>query len=170
MCVGFALLTNSTSFDVFSDIGCQAGPPVVCSDQLASLKISRVACGFVVMTALKDRVTERIVIRDIYMSFVGEDTGFMLPVGEARAEGGRDRSIHKLESLEYKRIVGRGQLYSFGEGGVDDVDKEGGRKEGYSFIVEVQGGKEVEMAGEGVGASQEFPRDVDKFQVEVGEV
>jgi len=81
-----------------------------------------------VMTMLKDRVAEGIVIWDIYTSFVGEDAGFVLPVREARTKGRRDGSIHRFKGLEYKWIVGRGQLYLIKKGGVNDADKEGGRK------------------------------------------
>jgi len=41
------------------------------------------SCRFMVMTACEDGVTDGVVIRDVYAAFVGEDTGFVLPVGEA---------------------------------------------------------------------------------------
>ena len=46
------------------------------------------------------------------------------------------------------------------EGGVDEVDKEGWRKEGDSIICVRE---KVQAAGEGVGSSQEFSWDMDHF-------
>ena len=57
-----------------------------------------------------------------------------------------------------------------GEGGVDEIDKEGWWEEGDIGVVGIIRGEKVGSAGEGIGSSEEFTRDMDHFQVEVGEV
>ena len=57
-----------------------------------------------------------------------------------------------------------------GEGDVNNIDEERRGKESNSIVVAVRVGKEVGMAREGISAGEEFSRDVDHFQVEVGEV
>ena len=91
---------------------------------MVDFEISRVASSFMVITMLEDRVMEGVIIWDIYSSFVGENTSLVLPVGEMRVKGRRDGSVHRLEGLEYKWVVGRGRLYSIRKGRVDDVDEE----------------------------------------------
>ena len=68
--------------------------------------------GFVIVAPLEDGVAEGVVIRDVDSVFVSEDTGFMLPVGEAGAEVAGDRAIHGLEGLEYKGVGGGAGLDS----------------------------------------------------------
>jgi len=82
------------------------------------------SCRFMVMTAFEDGVTDGVVIRDVYAAFVGEDTGFVLPVGEARAKSEGNRAVHRLEGLEYEGVVRGGRLDSVSEGGVNYSDKE----------------------------------------------
>ena len=48
-----------------------------------------------------------------------------------------------------------------GEGGVDEIDKEGGRKEGDVSVVGIICGEEVGSAGEGVRSSKKFAGGVD---------
>ena len=48
-----------------------------------------------------------------------------------------------------------------GEGGVDEIDKEGGRKEGDIGVVGIIRGEEVGSAGEGVGSSKKFAGNMD---------
>jgi len=96
-----------------------------------------VSCGFVIVTACEDGVTDGVVIGDIYTAFVSEDSGFMLPVGEVGAEGEGDRTIHGLEGLEYEGVVGRGRLNAVGESRVNYSDKEQGWEQGDSLVVEV---------------------------------
>ena len=38
--------------------------------------------SFVVMASSEDSMTDGVVIRDIDAAFIGEDSGFMLPVGD----------------------------------------------------------------------------------------
>ena len=54
-----------------------------------------------------------------------------------------------------------------GEGSVDEVDEKGWWEEGDVGVVGILGGEEVGSVREGVGASEEFPRDVDHFEIEV---
>ena len=124
MCIGFVFLASSAAFYVFSDIGCEARPPKLSGDQLAGFKVPGVSCSFMVVTACEDGVTNGVIVGDVYAAFVSEDSGFMLPVREAGAEREGDRTIHRLESLEYERIVGRGRLDFVCKGGVDYSDEE----------------------------------------------
>jgi len=62
------------------------------------------------MASLEDIMAGGVVIRDIDSAFIGEDSGFMLPVGEVRSEGKGDGTVHRLEGLEYEGVVGRGGL------------------------------------------------------------
>jgi len=128
VCVGLVLLAGGTAFYVFSDIGREAGPPELGGDQLTGFKVPGVSRCFMVVTTCEDSVTNGIIIRDVYAALVSEDSRLVLPVREAGAEGERDRTIHRLEGLEYKGIIGRGGLNMIGEGSVDDMDEEGGRK------------------------------------------
>ena len=91
---------------------------------MSGFKIPGVSCGFVVMTACEDGVTDGVIVRDVDTALVGEDSGFMLPVGEAGAEGKGNGAVHRLEGLEYEGVVGGGGLDAVGEGCVNDSDKE----------------------------------------------
>ena len=55
-------------------------PPELSSDKLASLEITRVTGGLMVVTAGKDGVTERVLRGDIDMTFVHEDMVIIFPV------------------------------------------------------------------------------------------
>ena len=57
-----------------------------------------------------------------------------------------------------------------GEGGVNEIDEEGRRKESDVSVVGIVRGEEVGSAREGVRASKEFSGDMDHLQVEIGEV
>ena len=85
-------------------------------------------------------------------------------------EGKRDVIVHGLEGLENKGVARRGRLDTVGEGDVNDIDKEGWGKESNPIVIIIGVGKEVGSAREGIQAGEEFPRDMDHFQVEVGEV
>jgi len=106
VCIGFVLLAGGAAFYIFSDIGREARPPELSGDQLAGFKVPGVSCSFMVVTACEDGVMDGAIIRDVYVAFVSEDSSLMLPVREAGAESEGDRTIHRLESLEYERIVG----------------------------------------------------------------
>ena len=125
MSIGFVLLAGGAAFYVFSDIGCEARPPEFSGDQLAGFKVPGVSRSFVVVTACEDGMTDGVIIRNIYAAFVGEDTGFMLPVREAGTEGEGNGSVHRLEGLEYKGVIGGGGLDVVSEGGVDNANEEG---------------------------------------------
>jgi len=124
MCVRFVLLASGAAFDIFADIGSEARPPKFGGDKLSGFEVSGVSSGFVIVTSFKDGMADGVVIRDIDSSFVSEDSSFMLPVGEAGAEGEGNGTVHGLEGLEYKGVIGGGGLNAIREGGVDDVDKE----------------------------------------------
>jgi len=84
-----------------------------------------VSSSFVIMAAGEDGVADRVIVRDVYAAFVSKDSGFMLPVREAGAEGKGDGPVHRLEGLKYEGVVGGGGLDTVGEGGVDDSNEEG---------------------------------------------
>ena len=75
-----------------------------------------------------------------------------------------------MEGLEDERITCGRRLDTVGEGDVNNVDKERWGKESDSIIVVVRVGKEVWTMRQGVRTGEEFSRDVDHFQVEIGEV
>ena len=105
MGVRFVLLTNSTAFDVFSDVRGEAGPPKFGGDQLSGLKVPGMSGCFVVVAPSEDGMTDRIIVGNVYSAFVSEDSSLMLPVRETGSEGEGDRTVHRLEGLEYKRVV-----------------------------------------------------------------
>ena len=78
--------------------------------------------------------------------------------------------MHGLEGLENEGVTCGRRLDTVGEGGVNEIDKEGWRKEGDVGVVGVIRGEEVRSAGEGVGSSKKFAGNMDHLQVEVGEV
>ena len=84
--------------------------------------------SFMVVTACEDGVTDGVIVGDVYSAFVSKDTGFMLPVREAGTEGEGNGSVHGLEGLEYKGVIGGGGLDVVGEGSVDDANEEGRRE------------------------------------------
>ena len=72
--------------------------------------------GFVVMTALEDGVAKCFVIRDIHPTLVGENSSLGLPVREAGVEWEGNILVYGLESLEDKRVTGRGGFNAVGRG------------------------------------------------------
>ena len=123
-----------------------------------------------IVTSFKDGMADGVVVRDVDSALVSKDSGFMLPVGEVGAKSKGDGTVHGLESLEYKGVIGGGGLNVIREGGVDDADKEGWRKEGDSFIVKVGRGEEIGTTGECVGSCKEFSGDMNHFQIEICKV
>jgi len=123
MCVRFVLLASGTAFDVFVDIGSETRPPKLGSNWLMGFEVSGVSGSFMVVALCKDGMVDGVIIRDVDLALVGKDSSFMLPVGEAGVEGKGDGTIHRLEGLEYKGVIGRGGLNVIGEGGVDDANK-----------------------------------------------
>ena len=168
--ISLVLLAGRTALNVLADVGGKAGPPELCSDELSRFQVAGVSGTFVIMATLENRVTEGVVIGDIDVTLIGQDACVDLPIGEVGTEGKRDVVVHGLEGLENEGITCRGRLDTVGEGDVNNIDKEGWRKESNSIVVAVRVGKEVRMAREGIGAGEEFPWDMDHFQVEVGKV
>ena len=113
---------------------------------------------------------EGVIAGDIDAALIGQDACVDLPVGEAGTEGERDVLVHGLQGLENKGIACRGRLDAMGEGNVNNIDEERWGKESDSIIVVIRVGKEVGTIRQGVRTSEEFSRDVDHFQVEIGEV
>ena len=79
---------------------------------------------------------------------VGEDACLDLPVGKAGTEWERDIFVHGLKSLEDERVTGRGGFNAVRESYIDDVNKEGQRKESDPIIVAIGVGKKVGAVGE----------------------
>ena len=101
MSVGFVLLAFCTSFDITADKGSKAGPPEFGSNKLTGFKEARVSgSGFVIMTLFKNGTAEGVIGGDVNITLVvGEDSGFDLPVGKARAEGKGNVLMHRLKHL-----------------------------------------------------------------------
>ena len=168
--IRFVLLAGGAAFNVLADIRGEAGPPEFRCDKLAGFKVAGVTGTLVVVTLLENGMAEGIVVGDIDMSLVGQDACFDLPVGETGAEGERDVLIHGLEGAEDEGVARRGRLDTMREGNVDNVDEEGRGKESNPIVVIIRLGKEVRTTREGIRAGEEFPWDVDHFQVKVREV
>ena len=100
----------------------------------------------------------------------GQDTSVILPVGEMRAELGREFSRECMESIEDKGVGCEGSSKPFGEGGVNEVDKEGVRKEGDVLIVRVREGNMIWAARECIWGTKVFPWDVGKVKIKFREV
>ena len=108
----------------------------------------------VIMAALKNGAAERVISGDIDVAFVGEDACFNLPIGEARAEGKGNVLMHGLECLKDKGVARGCRFDTVGEGGIDEVNKEGRWKEGDVVIVGVIRGEKVRSVGEGIGTGE----------------
>ena len=123
-----------------------------------------------IVAAFKNGVAKGVISRDVDTAFVGKDAGFELPVREPRTEGERDVLMHGLKSLEDKGVTCGGRFNAMREGGVDQVNEEGRWEEGDIGVIRVIRGKEIRAAGEGVGASEKLPRDMDHFEVKVSKI
>ena len=170
MGISLVLLAGCTAFNVFVDVGGKARPPEFCRDELMGFQVARVSGTFVVMATLENSMMEGVVIWDIDTTLIGQDARVDLPIGEVGTEGKRDVVVHGLEGLKDEGVTCGGRLDTVGEGDVNNIDKEGWRKESNSIIVVVRVGREVGTAREGVRTGKEFSRDVDHFQVEVSKV
>ena len=58
MGVGLVLLAGCTAFDVFTNVGGEAGPPEFGCDELASFQVPGVAGGVVIMATLENGLAE----------------------------------------------------------------------------------------------------------------
>ena len=168
--IGLVLLAGGAAFNVFADVGGEAGPPEFQRDELSSFEVAGVTGAFVVVASLENGVAEGIVIGDIDTALIGQDARFDLPVGEAGTEGERNVIVHGLEGLEDEGIACRSRLDAMGEGDVNHVDEERRGKESNSIVVIIGLAEKVRTAREGVRAGEEFSWDVDHFQVKVHEV
>jgi len=167
MCVRFVLLASGAAFDIFADIGSEARPPKFGGDKLSGFEVSGMSGSFMIVASCKNGMADGVIIWDVDLAFVGKDSGFMLPVREAEAEGEGDGTVHGLEGLEYEGVIGGGGLNAIGEGGIDDANKKRGRKQGDPFVVKVGRGEEIRTAGECVWSCKEFSRDMNHFQIEI---
>ena len=163
VCVDLVLLAKSAAFDISADVGGEAGPPEFGRDQLTCFQEAGMTRGLVIVATLEDGATEEVVGGNVDTPFVHKDAGLDLPVGQARTEGKRNVLVHGLESLEDEGVAGGGGFNAVGEGSVNEVNEEGRREKGDVSVVGVIGGEEVGPAGEGIGASQEFARNMDHF-------
>ena len=78
--VSFVLLAGCTAFDIFMDVKGKAWPLELSCDELVSFQVSGVACSFVIVATLEDGVVKGFIIGDIYVTLVGRNTRFDLPV------------------------------------------------------------------------------------------
>ena len=170
MCVNLVLLAKGTAFDVSADEGGESGPPELSGNQLMCFQETGVSSQCVIMAVCKDGAAKGVICGNVDMSFVSEDTCFDLPICKSGPEGERDVFVHGLESLEDEGVTHRCRLNAVGEGGVNQVNKEGRREEGDVSVVGVVRGEEVGSAREGIGTSKKFTGNMDHFQVEVSKV
>ena len=105
MRICFVLLAGGAAFNVFVDIGGEAGPPEFCRNELASFKVAGMTGALVVVTSLENGAAEGIIVGDIDTPLVGQDACLDLPVGEAGMEGERDVLVHGLEGLEDEGVA-----------------------------------------------------------------
>ena len=98
------LLADRAAFNVFADVGGEAGPPEFRCDELSSFEVAGVTGTLMVMTPLENGVAEGVVVGDIDTTLIGQDACFDLPVGEPGAEGERDIIVHGLEGLENEGV------------------------------------------------------------------
>ena len=135
VCIGFVLLANCTSLDIFPHKGCKTRPLEFRGNQLAGFQVAWVTCCFMVVATSENGLSEIGVEGDIDMTFVYEDPFSIMPVRQMGVEGWGNGSLHRLQCLEDERVEGQGELDTVGEGCVDEVNKEGGWKKGDSFIL-----------------------------------
>ena len=103
----------------------EARPPEFSSDKLASLEVTGMAGGFMIVAAGKDGTMEGVLRGDIDVTFVGQDVVIKLPIREVGAEGGGEVLQGRLQVLEDEG-VGFGQVTdAHMQLGVNKVDEEG---------------------------------------------
>ena len=170
MCVNFILLAGGAPFNISANKGSEAQPPKLRSNELTCFQETGVAGGFVVMAACENGAAEGLVSGNVDTTFVGEDAGFHLPVGESGAEGERNVLMHGLEGLEDEGVTRGCGFNAMREGSVNQVDKKGRWEESDISVVEVIRGEEVGVAGKGIGAGEKLSGDMDHFEVKAGKV
>ena len=80
VCVRFVLLTSCAASNKGTNIGCEARPPELGRDQLASFEKAGVASGGVVVAVAENVAAEIASGRDKDAAFIGEDAISILPV------------------------------------------------------------------------------------------
>ena len=87
-----------------------------------------------------------------------------------RAEFGREFAGECVEGVKDEGIGCRGSGELLGEGGINEVYKEGVGEEGDIFVVRIQGGDVVGATREGIRSAKVFSRDVGKAEIKLREV
>ena len=123
-----------------------------------------------IVASFKDGTVKGVIRWDVDMAFVSEDAGFDLPVGQPGTKRKRDIFVHGLEGLEDEGITCGSRFDAMREGGVNEVNKKGGWKQGDIGVVGIIRGEKIRAAGKGIRPGEEFPGDVDHFEVKVCEV
>ena len=141
MCVGFVLLANRTSLNIFAYERCQARPPEFRGDELVGFQVTWMASSLMIVAMNKDGLSKRGVRGNVNTSFVGKDAFSILPIRQTGAEGRGNQAIHGLQCLEDKRVRGRGRLDVVGEGCVNEVNKERRGKKSNPFVFQHGGGE-----------------------------
>ena len=168
VCVNLILLAKGTAFDISVDERSKAWPPKFGGDQLSGFQEAGVSGRFMIVALRKDGAAEGVVGGDIDTALIGKDAGFNLPVGQSGTEGERNILVHGLEGLENEGVTCGGRFNAVGEGGVDEVDKEGRQEEGDVGVIGIIGREKVRSARKSVGPSKEFSGDMDHLKVKVG--
>ena len=137
MHVCFVLLASCTARNVLADEGGKTWPPKLGCDKLAGLENTRVSCGGVVVVTGDNRTAEVRVGENIDTILEGQDFSIILPVGETRAELGREFSGECMKSIKDEGVGCGGDSEPFREGGINEVDEEGVREEGNILVVGV---------------------------------
>ena len=96
MCVCLVLLASCAAFNIFTDIGGEAGPPEFSHNKLTGFQVAGMPSGFVIMATLEDEVAKGFIIGNIDMTLIGQDAHFNLPVRKARVEGKGNILVHGL--------------------------------------------------------------------------
>ena len=106
--VGFVLLANHATFDIFLHKGCKTRPPEFGGNQLTGFQVAWVTWCFMVVAMSENGLSKGGVGGDVDTAFVYEDPFGILPVRQTRTEGGGDGSIHRLQYLKDERVGGQG--------------------------------------------------------------
>ena len=170
MGVHLVLLAQGTATDVTADIRGKAWPPKFRGNQLASFENARMSSSGMIMVSSDDRVAESSICGNIDATLVSQDAGIIVPVGEARMEGGRDSARQSMEGIENQWVRGGGSTELIREGGVDEVDEEFIREQGDCFIVCVRCGDMIWPARQGVRSTEVFAWNVFECEVELRQI
>ena len=71
MSIGFVLLAGRTAFNVFTDIGSEAGPQKLGCNELAGFQVARMAGCLMVVAALENSVVQGVVIGNVDTALIG---------------------------------------------------------------------------------------------------